>query len=103
MAMYRLPGIPCYVLPRVNMDAERVFTREIDNILQYYNDHQLRQRYRFGRRTIEYITRLLENDKAPITNRNHAASATRHVLITLSFVSIRKFPTGGRRFSCWVR
>ena len=91
MAMYRLPDIPFYVLPRVNMHAERIFRREIDNILQYYNDHELQQRYRFGRRTIEYITRLLEDDISPITNQNHAVSATRQVLITLRFLVSESF------------
>ena len=91
MAMYRLPGIPFYVLLRVNMHAERIFRREIDNILQYYIDHELRQRYRFGRRTIEYITRIWEDDIAPTTNRNHAVSATRQVLITLRFLTSGSF------------
>ena len=41
------------------MQTERIFRREIENILLYYNDNELRQRYRFGRQTIVFITRLL--------------------------------------------
>ena len=47
--LYRVPGINYfYVLPRANRHAERIFRREIENILLFYNDNELRQRYRFG-------------------------------------------------------
>ena len=47
--LYRVPGINYfYVLPRANKHAERIFRREIENILLYYNDNELRQRYRLG-------------------------------------------------------
>ena len=91
MAMYRLPGIHFYVLPRVNRHADRNFRREIDDVLLYYNDNELRQRYRFGRHTIEYITRLLHDNISPMTNRNHSVSATRQVLITLRFLASGSF------------
>ena len=57
----------------------------------YYNDNELQQRYRFGRHTIEHITRLLQDDISPITNRNHSVSATRQVLITLRFFALGSF------------
>ena len=91
MAMYRLPGIHFYVLPRVNRHAERNFRREIEDVLLYYNDNELRQRYRFSRHTIEYITRILQDDISSITNRNHSVSATRQVLITLRVLASGSF------------
>ena len=91
MAMYRLPGIHFYMFPRVNRHADRNFRREIGDALLYYNDNELRQRYRFGRNTIEYITRLLHDDISPMTNRNRSVSATRQVLITLRFLASGSF------------
>ena len=90
--LYRVPGINYfYVLPRANVHAERIFRREIENILLYYNDNELRQRYRFGRQTIIFITRLLQDDISPATNRNHAVSVTQKVLITLRFLATGSF------------
>ena len=74
MVMYRLPGIHFYMLP-----------------LLYYNDNELQQRYRFGRNTIEYITRLLHDHISPMTNCNHSVSATQQVLITLRFLASGSF------------
>ena len=91
MAMYRLPDIHFYMLPRVNRHAGRNFRREIGDVLLYYNDNELRQCYRFGRNTIEYITRLLHDDISPMTNRSHSVSATRQVLITLRFLGSGSF------------
>ncbi|XP_028413867.1 putative nuclease HARBI1, partial [Dendronephthya gigantea] len=91
MALYRLPGIHFYALPRVNRRADRVFRREIDNILQYYDDNELRKRYRFGRQTIVYITNLVRDEISPATNRTHAVSATHQVLITLRFLASGSF------------
>ena len=79
------------MLHRVNRHADRNFRREIGNVLLYYNDNELRQRYRFGRNTIEYITRLLHDDIFPMTNRNHSVSATQQVLITLRFLASGSF------------
>ncbi|XP_028417869.1 putative nuclease HARBI1 [Dendronephthya gigantea] len=91
MALYRLPGIYIYALPRVNRHADRNFRREIDDVLLYYDDNELRQRYRFGSETIRYITRLVEDDIQPQTNRNHPVSAIRQVLITLRFLASGSF------------
>ena len=90
--LYRVPGINYfYVLPRANRHAERIFRREIENILLYYNDKELRQQYRFGGQTIVFITRLLQDEISPATNRNHAVSATQKVLITLRFLATGSF------------
>ena len=91
MALYRLPGVNFYALPLVNGRADRIFRREIDNILQYYDDNELRKRYRFGRQTIEYITNLVRDEIRPETNHTHAVSATNQVLITLRFLASGNF------------
>ena len=61
-----LPGVHFYDLPRVNRRGERVFRREID-VLMYYSDNELHQRYRFSRQTIRYITRLVADEISPAT------------------------------------
>ena len=91
MALYRLPGIHLYALPRVNRRADRNYRREVDDILQYYNDNELRQRYRFGRQTIAFITRLVQDERSPVTNCSHPISATKQVLITLRFLASGSF------------
>ena len=48
-----------YNVPRANRRADRVFRREIDDVLMYYSDNELHQRYRFSRHTIRYITGLV--------------------------------------------
>ena len=73
---YRLPGGHFYDLPKVNRRAGRVFRREIDDVLMYYSDKELHQRYRFSREMIMYITHLVSAEISPATNRNHAVSAT---------------------------
>ena len=91
MALYRLPGIHLYALQQVNRRADRVFRREIDNILQYYDDTELQKRYRFGRETINFIVNLVQDEISPETNRTHAVSATNQVLITLRFLASGSF------------
>ena len=91
MALYRIPGIHMYDLPRVHRRAERIFRREIDDVLLYYSDEELRRRYCFGRQTIRYITRLAEDEIRPATNRTHPVSATKQVLITLRYLASGSF------------
>ncbi len=75
MALYRLPGVHLYALPRVHRRAERIFRREIDDVLLYYSDEELVGRYRFGRQTIRDITRLVEDQISPATSRSQPVSA----------------------------
>ena len=91
MALYRLPGIHLYALPRVHRRAERIFRREIDDVLLYYSDEELVRRYRFGRQTIRYITRLVEDEISPATNRSQPVSAIQQVLITLRYLASGSF------------
>ena len=87
MALYRIPGIHLYALPRVHRRADRIFRREIDDVLLYYSDEELVRRYRFGQQTIRYITRLIEDEISPATNRNQPVSPIQQVLITLRYLA----------------
>ena len=49
----------------------RRFRRQLDP-LQTYTDSELRERYRFGRESLNYIVDLVADEIAPDTNRNHA-------------------------------
>jgi hypothetical protein len=91
MALYRLPGVHLYALPRIHRRAERIFRREIDDVLLYYSDEELVRRYRFGRQTIRYITRLVEDEIGPATNRSQPVSAIQQVLITLRYLASGSF------------
>ena len=91
MVLYRIPGIHLYDLPRVHRCAERIFRREIGDMLLYYSDEELRRRYRFGRQTIRYITRLVQDEIRSATNRTHPVSATKQVLITLRYLASGSF------------
>ena len=83
MALYRLPAVHLHDLQRVQRRTERIFRHEID-VLLYYSDEELVRHYHFGRRTIRHMTRLVEDEIGPATNRTHPFSATTQVLITLS-------------------
>ena len=48
-------------------------------------NEQLVRRYRFGRRSIRHITRLVEDEISPATNSTHPDSATTQVLKTLQY------------------
>ncbi len=94
MALYRLPGVHLYALPRVHRRAERIFRRKIDDVLLYYSDEEaeeLVRHYRFGRQTIRYITRLIEGEISPATNRSQPVSAVQQVLITLRYLASGSF------------
>ena len=54
------------------------------------NDRELRERYNFGRYTIEVITRLVEDTLWRKTQRNHALSPRTQVLITLRYLATGK-------------
>ena len=86
MALYRIPGFALNALPRVNMRIDRLYRREIQNILEYYNDEECRARYRFGKNTIAFIVNLVHDEISPLTKRSFSISATEQVLITGSFL-----------------
>ena len=70
----------------------RNYRRQLDP-LESYTDCELRSRYRFGRRAINYIVELVAAEITPNTNRNHAVSAEMQVLVTLRFLA-----PGNRRY-----
>ena len=57
----------------------------------YYSDEELVRRYRFGQQTIRYITRLVEDEISPATNRNQPVSPIQQVLITLRYLASGSF------------
>ena len=87
---YRLPGVHFYAIPRVHRRAERIFRGEIDDVLTYYSDNELHERYRFSQQT-SYITRFIEDEISPTTNRSQPVFATKQVLITLRFLASGSF------------
>ena len=87
---YRLPGVHFYAIPRVHRRAERIFRREIDDVLTYYSDNELHERYRFSQQT-SYITCFIEDEISPTTNRSQPVFATKQVLITLRFLASGSF------------
>ena len=91
MALYKIPGFALNALPRVNMRIDRLYRREIQNILEYYNDEECRTRYRFGKNTIVFIVNLVHDEISPPTKRSFSISATEQVLITLRFLATGSF------------
>ena len=87
--VYSLPGVRFYAIPRVYRQAERIFRREIDDLLMYCRDNKLHEL--FSRQTIRYITRLVEDEISTTTNRSQPVSATKQVLITLRFLASGTF------------
>ena len=65
---------------------QRNFRRRRD-ILADYSDEDLRKRYRFDRRGMNFITDLLRADLTPATRRNEAISAQLKVAITLRYLT----------------
>ena len=68
----------------------RIYRRQLDP-LESYTDCELRSRYRFGRRAINYIVELVAAEIMPNTNRNHSVSAEMQVLVTLRFLASGSF------------
>ena len=68
----------------------RIYRRQLDP-LESYTDCELRSRYRFGRRAINYIVELVAAEITPNTNRNHSVSAEMQVLVTLRFLASGSF------------
>ena len=91
MALYRIPGFNLNVLPRVNRRADRNYRRDIRDVLQYYTDSELRERYRFGRQAIAFIVTLVKDEISPPTKRSCSVPATKQVLITLRFLATGSF------------
>ena len=59
--------------------------RRISFTVDGYTDEELRARYRFGKRSMQYITNLLAYNVHHKANYNHPVSALQQVLIALRF------------------
>ena len=59
--------------------------RRISFTVDGYTDEELRARYRFGKRSMQYITNLLAYNLRHKANYNHPVSALQQVLIALRF------------------
>ena len=79
------------ILSQVNMRIDRLYRREIQNIMEYYSDEECRARYRFGKSAIEFIVNLVHVEINPPTKRSYSLSATKQVLITLRFLATGSF------------
>ena len=77
MADLLIPVIP----PKIR---EKMF-RQHEIFLDYFSDEELRSRYRCGRDSIEFLTKILENDLQRQTKRNHVLSPTLQILVALHF------------------
>ena len=91
MALYRIFGFGLNILPQANMRIDRLYRREIQNIMEYYSDEERRAQYRFGKSAIEFIVNLVHDEINPTTKRSYSLSATKQVLITLRFLATGSF------------
>ena len=66
----------------------RVFNRHLPVI---FSDEELLHRFRFGRESLLFIARLIEDEVRPLTRRNHAISTEQQLLIALRFFASGSF------------
>ena len=60
-------------------------------LMDVYTDSEIRDRFRFRRDSITFITELLYNDLMRPTRRNHALTVETQVLIALRFLACGSF------------
>ena len=59
--------------------------------IENFTDEELRNRFRFGRQGIGYITNLIADELRRSTRRNHALPPQQQVLIALRFYASGSF------------
>ena len=69
----------CIILPQI---LERKF-RHNEICLEDYSDEEIRSRYRFRRDSLEFLTKILQNDLLRDTKRNQARSPAPQMLVAL--------------------
>lgn len=69
---------------------ERIF-RNKDALSLEFTDSELRDRYRFSREGILYLSNLLREDITRKTNRNHALTVEQQIMIALRFLASGSF------------
>jgi hypothetical protein len=67
----------------------RVFNRHLP--WENFSDEELLKRYRFGRESLLFIARLIDDEVRPSTKRNHAISTEQQLLIALRFFASGSF------------
>ena len=67
----------------------RVFNRHLP--WENFSDEELLRRFRFGRESMLFIARLIEDEVRPLTRRNHAISTEQQLLIALRFFASGSF------------
>ena len=67
----------------------RVFKRHLPR--EDFSDEELLKRYRFGRESLLFIARLIEDEVRPLTRRNQAISTEQQLLIALRFFASGSF------------
>ncbi|XP_046551325.1 putative nuclease HARBI1 [Haliotis rubra] len=80
-----------FMVPLKNQGQEKKVYRAYDLNILGYSDSELRRRYRFGRRSIEYLVDTLRDDLKRPTNRGHALTVEQQVLIALRFYASGSF------------
>ncbi|XP_064643104.1 putative nuclease HARBI1 [Lineus longissimus] len=65
--------------------------RHKDSDLDIFDDNNLRQRYRFSRASIEYITDLIRDQLERPTKRSHSLSPEQQVMLALRFYATGSF------------
>ena len=74
--MANLINAPHMIIPQ-NIRRERQF-RCIDQLEQGFSDEELRQRFRFGRDSIDFLVDLLHDGLVRDTHRNRALTVSKH-------------------------
>ncbi|CAC5402122.1 HARBI1 [Mytilus coruscus] len=62
-----------------------------DDLSVNLSNEELRERYRFGREGIMFISNLVSNDVSRKTKRNHALTVPQQVMVTLRFLATGSF------------
>ena len=67
----------------------RVFNRHLP--WEGFSDEELIKRYRFGRESLQFIARLIDDEVRPQTQRNHSISTEEQLVIALRFFASGSF------------
>ncbi|XP_071118415.1 putative nuclease HARBI1 [Haliotis cracherodii] len=79
-----------FMVPEVNARQQKRF-RAVNFALMNYTDSELRDRYRFGRESINYIANILREDLERPTQRSHALNVHQQLMIAFRFYASGSF------------
>ena len=83
-------------MPRVRQDRH---FRGTDPLIMDYSDEQLRQRFRFGRETIDYLANELRGSLERPTAKRTTLIVEQHIMIALRLYTSGAAATGDWRHS----